>query len=151
MAHDHSHPHHDHDHDHTHGGVGHVHSDTLECCSHHDMDVERYLFVFLVGGVLAIVSWIAHLTGMTGELVSTLPAIAAALLLGSWLIVAAVREILDKRVSSSSLAALAILAAMAVGKYGTAAFLAFILLVADQIVRRTASGAQRAIEQLVRL
>lgn len=143
MAHDHSH---DHDHDHSH-----LHGDAVECCSHHDMDVERYLFIFLIGGVLAIVSWIAHITGMTNELVSTLPAVAAALLLGSWLIVAAFKEIMQGRVSSSSLAALAILAAMAVGKYGTAAFLAFILLVADQIVKRTASGAQRAIEQLVKL
>ncbi len=148
MAHDH---HHDHDHSHHDHAHGHVHSDTLECCSHHDMDVERYLFLFLIGGVLAIVSWIANLTGMTNDLVATLPAIAAALLLGSWLIVAAVKEVWSGRVSSSSLAALAILAAMAVGKYGTAAFLAFILLVADQVVRRTASGAQRAIEQLVKL
>ncbi len=149
-----------HDQDRTHDHVSqhsyghshtHLHGDAADCCSHHDMDVERYLFIFLIGGVLAIVSWIAHITGMTNELVSTLPAVAAALLLGSWLIVAAFKEIMQGRVSSSSLAALAILAAMAVGKYGTAAFLAFILLVADQIVKRTASGAQRAIEQLVKL
>lgn len=139
MAHDHAH-----DHDH-------VHSAAVECCSHHDMDVERYLGFYLIGGVLALVSWIAHISGMTDDLVATLPAVLAALLLGYWLFVAAVKEILAGRVSSSSLAALAIVAAMAVGKYGTAAFLAFILLVADQIVKRTASGAQRAIEQLVKL
>lgn len=131
--------------EHSHG------SDAMQCCSHHDMDVERYLGLYLVGGVLALVSWIAHLTDMTSPLVATLPAVAAAFLLGFWLFKAAVVEVLNKRVSSSSLAALAILAAMAVGNYGTAAFLAFILLVADQIVRRTASGAQRAIEQLVKL
>lgn len=143
MAEDHKHDH-DHDHDHIHG-------DAVECCSHHDMDVERYLFIFLIGGVLAIVSWIAHISGMTNEVVATLPAIAAALLLGSWLFVAAFKEVWSGRVSSSSLAALAILAAMVVGKFGTAAFLAFILLVADQIVQRTAKGAQHAIEQLVKL
>ncbi|MCC5822096.1 MAG: cation-translocating P-type ATPase [Phycisphaerales bacterium] len=126
-------------------------SQSVQCCSHHDMDVERYLGLYLIGGVLALVSWIAHLTNMTSPLVATLPAVAAAFLLGFWLFKAAVVEVLNKRVSSSSLAALAILAAMAVGNYGTAAFLAFILLVADQVVRRTASGAQRAIEQLVKL
>lgn len=147
MADSHTHDHHhDHDHDHTH-----VHSDAVDCCSHHDMDVERYLSFFLIGGVLAIVSWIAHITGMTNDLVATFPAIAAALLLGSWLFVAAAKEVWNGRVSSSSLAALAILAAMVVGKFGTAAFLAFILLVADQIVQRTAKGAQHAIEQLVKL
>lgn len=144
----HAHSHdHDHDHDHTHTHTG----GAVECCSHHDMDVERYLVIYLIGGVLAMVSWVAHLGGMTNDLVATIPAVAAAVLLGFWLFVAAAKEIWSGRVSSSSLAALAIVAAMAVGKYGTAAFLAFILLVADQIVRRTASGAQRAIEQLVKL
>lgn len=138
----HSHDH-SHSHDHTHSGV--------DCCSHHDVNIERYLGFYLVGGVLALVSLIADQTGITNPLVAALPAAAAAILLGSHLFLAAIREVLDKRVSSSSLAALAILAAMAVGNYGTAAFLAFILLVADQIVRRTASGAQRAIEQLVKL
>ncbi len=128
---------------HTHG--------TVECCSHHEMDLERYLGIYLIGGVLALVSWVAHMTDMTSPLVATIPAVVAAFLLGSHLFVAAMREVFQNRVSSSSLAALAILAAMAVGNYGTAAFLAFILLVADQIVRRTASGAQRAIEQLVKL
>lgn len=138
----HSHDH-SHSHDHTRSGV--------DCCSHHDVNIERYLGFYLVGGVLALVSLIADQTGITNPLVAALPAAAAAILLGSHLFLAAIREVLDKRVSSSSLAALAILAAMAVGNYGTAAFLAFILLVADQIVRRTASGAQRAIEQLVKL
>lgn len=144
---------HDHTHDHD-EPLSPMHGDSgglVECCSHHDMDVERYLVIYLIGGVLALVSWVAHLTGMTSSLVATIPAVAAAVLLGFWLFWAAGKEVLSGRVSSSSLAALAILAAMAVGKYGTAAFLAFILLVADQVVRRTASGAQRAIEQLVRL
>jgi Cd2+/Zn2+-exporting ATPase len=139
-SHDHSH---DHDHAHTHSGV--------DCCSHHDVNIERYLGFYMVGGVLALVALIADRAGITNPLVAALPAALAALLLGSHLFLAAFREVMDKRVSSSSLAALAILAAMAVGNYGTAAFLAFILLVADQIVRRTASGAQRAIEQLVKL
>lgn len=140
----HSHDHdHAHTHDHTHSGV--------DCCSHHDVNIERYLGFYMIGGVLALVALIADQAGITNPLVAALPAAIAAVLLGSHLFLAAFREVMDKRVSSSSLAALAILAAMAVGNYGTAAFLAFILLVADQIVRRTASGAQRAIEQLVKL
>ncbi len=96
-------------------------------------------------------SWVAHLLNVTNDLVATLPAVLAALLLGSKLFYAAGLEVIQRRVSSSSLAALAILASMAVEKYGTAAFLAFILLVADLIVSRTADGAKRAIEQLVSL
>jgi Cd2+/Zn2+-exporting ATPase len=138
---------HDHNHDHAHE---HGHS-TLECCSHHSMSNDRWIFLYLVGGILAIVSWVAHLLNVTNELVATLPAVLAAILLGSKLFYAAGLEVLQRRVSSSSLAALAILASMAVEKYGTAAFLAFILLVADLIVSRTADGAKRAIEQLVSL
>lgn len=136
---------HTHSQDHTHG--------TVECCSHHQVIDEKngWIFLYLIGAVLAIVSWIAHLTNSTNELVATLPAVLAALLLGANLFKAAALEVFNRRVSSSSLAALAILASMAVGKYGTAAFLAFILLVADQVVLRTADGAKRAIEQLVSL
>ncbi len=145
--------HHDCDHDHSHDH-NHAHSDSpIQCCSHHQIIDENnsMIFVYLVGGVLAIVSWIAHITGSTNDLVATLPAVLAALMLGYNLFVAAGREVLQRHVSSSSLAALAILASMAVGKFGTAAFLAFILLVADQVVLRTADGAKRAIEQLVSL
>jgi len=139
-------PTHTHEHTHDHG--------TINCCSHHqliDQKDSKMILLYLIGGVLAIVSWIAHLTGATNEIVATLPAVLAALLLGANLFKAAALEIIRRHVSSSSLAALAILASMAVGKFGTAAFLAFILLVADQVVLRTADGAKRAIEQLVSL
>ncbi len=129
----------------------HEHSSGMDCCSHHDMDVGNGIILYLIGGMLALVSWIIHLMGITDDLIATLPAVLAALFLGSWMFYAAGKELLQFRISSSSLAALAILASMAVGKFGTAAFLAFILLVADQIVSKTAKGAQRAIEQLVSL
>ena len=143
-------PHHIHehqDHKHSHREAAGV----VDCCTHHSMNNDNWIFLYLIGGLLAIVSWIAHLTGSTNDLVATLPAVLAALLLGAKLFYAAGIEVMRRRVSSSSLAALAILASMAVGKFGTAAFLAFILLVADLIVSRTADGAKRAIEQLVSL
>ncbi len=136
---------HTHDSGHTHGGI--------DCCSHHQVIDEKngWIFFYLIGGMLAIVSWIANMSGAANELIATLPAVLAAVLLGGPLFLAAGKEVLNRHVSSSSLAALAILASMSVGKYGTAAFLAFILLVADQVVLRTADGAKRAIEQLVSL
>ncbi len=142
-------PNHSHDSDHTHPQT----HGAIDCCSHHQVIDENngWIFLYLIGGVLAIVSWIAHLSGTTNELVATLPAVLSALLLGAPLFKAAAMEVMRRHISSSSLAALAILASMAVGKFGTAAFLAFILLVADQVVLRTADGAKRAIEQLVSL
>lgn len=142
MGHDHAHAH---DHLHTSGGGA------IECCSHHEMQIDRYIVLYLIGGILAATSWIASMFAPEQRQITIIPAVLGALLLGAPLFYAAVKEIFTHRISSSSLAALAILAAMAVEQYTIAAFLAFVLLVADQIVRRTAFGAQRAIEQLVKL
>ena len=139
-----------HEHDHKHeladqGGI--------ECCSHHELQIDRYILLYLFGGIFALTSWVARdILGVGSELVTTLPAALGAIMLALPLFQASFEEVfVKKRVSSSSLAALAILAAIAVQQYVTAALLAFILLVADQVLRRTAFGAQRAIEALVGL
>ncbi|MDX2115812.1 MAG: cation-translocating P-type ATPase [Planctomycetota bacterium] len=138
------HHHHDHNHDHSHeGGV--------ECCAHHELKLERWILVYLLGGVLVFISTLCRWLGLADAEVSQLPALLGSLLLGSGLFYSAGRELVRGTWSSSTLAALAILAAIATGKYETAGYLAFILLVADQALRRTAWGARRAIEQLVQL
>ncbi len=147
-AHDHAHDHkHGHKHDHKHD-----HGSPVECCSHHELEIERYIILYLIGGMLALTSWIAGLAGISSPLVTIIPAVIGAIMLALPLFKASFEEIfLKHRISSSSLAALAILAALAAEQYVTAALLAFILLVADQVLRRTAFGAQRAIEELVGL
>lgn len=145
-----AHPHHHHD-GHEHHGHDH-HDSPVECCSHHELEIERYIILYLVGGMLALTSWIAGLADVSSPLVTILPAVAGAIMLALPLFKASFEEIfIRRRISSSSLAALAILAAIAAEQYVTAALLAFILLVADQVLRRTAFGAQRAIEELVGL
>jgi Cd2+/Zn2+-exporting ATPase len=143
----HSHEHGAHNHKHDHH-----HESPVECCSHHELEIERYLILYLVGGMLALTSWIATLADISSPLVTTIPAVIGAIMLALPLFKASFEEIfLKHRISSSSLAALAILGALATNEYVTAALLAFILLVADQVLRRTAFGAQRAIEELVGL
>ncbi|MEM0982975.1 MAG: cation-translocating P-type ATPase [Planctomycetota bacterium] len=143
-THDHAHDH-KHEHDH-HGGV-------VECCSHHEIEIDRWILAYLVGGILALSSWIARdILSVSSDLVTIIPAAIGAILLALPLFVSSFDEIFRKnRLSSSSLAALAILAALVTQQYITAALLAFVLLVADQVLRRTAFGAQRAIEELVNL
>ncbi len=145
-----AHTHHDHKHDHKHD---HAHEGGIECCSHHELQIDRYILLYLFGGIFALSSWVARdILNIGSELVTTLPAAIGAIMLGLPLFKASFDEIFRRhRVSSSSLAALAILAAIALQQYITAAVLAFILLVADQVLRRTAFGAQRAIEALVGL
>lgn len=135
-----------------HGGAHHTH-DGPGCCSHAEMNSEKLIYVYLVGAMLLVGTFIARtVMGQTVDTaIAVVPAMLAALMLGAPLVWAAWNEVRTGRVSSSSLAALAIIASIAVQHYETAGWLALILLVADQFLRRTAFGAQRAIEDLVKL
>lgn len=147
MAHDHAAAGHVHDHKHDH-----VHDpNDPTCCSHHEISIERWILFTLIGGVLVLATTIANIAGFGSSEIAQLPAMVGAVLLSIPLFMAAVSELRTLRISSSSLAALAIIAALAVHEYATAGWLAFILVVFGQLVRRSASGAQRAIEQLVHL
>ncbi len=159
-THSHKHPPHDHDHDGHDHPQGHQHpfdkthaKQGMACCSHHEIEIERYMLVYLLGGVMLLATRVAKmfLSDTIPAQVAELPALIGALVLSFPLFRAALSEIHERRASNSTLAAVAIIAALAVGKFETAGLLAFILLVADQFVRRTAFGAQRAIEQLVGL
>lgn len=137
---------HDHAHAHTHG------DDPAICCSHHEIEIDRWLTAYLAGGVLVLATTVMLLFGVNEQnIAAQIPAIVGAILLGMPLFIAAWRELKSGHASSSSLAALAIIAAIANQNFATAGWLAFILVVFGQLVRRSASGAQRAIEQLVKL
>ncbi|MDX9912708.1 MAG: cation-translocating P-type ATPase [Phycisphaerales bacterium] len=160
-GHDHAHSHdHGHDHGHSHDHAHHHDRDAalaaghgpsaMECCAHHELKGEKWIIPLLLGAILLITAFVARMSGVSDE-VAAIPAFIAAICLGLPLFYAACQELMRGKPSSSVLAGVAILAAMAVQRYETAGWLAFILLFADQIVRRTASGAQRAIEALVNL
>ncbi len=138
---------HDHAHDHKHD----QHAEALQCCSHHEVKIERYIVVCLVGGLLVLVSTICKWLNLTDPSVALVPAAIGSIILSVPLFVAAFTEIRAMKLSSSTLAALAILASLAIGDYIVAGWLAFILVVFGQMVRRSASGAQRAIADLVQL
>ncbi|MGI9014664.1 MAG: heavy metal translocating P-type ATPase [Phycisphaerales bacterium] len=112
--------------------------------------LERQLFVALAGGVLLLASWVALLFGKHPD-VAQIPAFIGAILLGIPLVWNAFKEVRTGRPSSSALAAIAVVAAIAVGQYLAAGFLALFLWMADLILSRTAWGAQRAIRELVGL
>ncbi|CAN5769746.1 cation-translocating P-type ATPase [soil metagenome] len=158
---------HDHDHKADHdGGVA--------CCSHHqlsELQSERYMMLYFVGMALLLVTrlaaWFLVPQTISPE-VAQVPAIIAAVMLGAPLFYASFKELRAGQPSSSSLAALALIGLFALGvqgqtadehalnnvwlsKFEAAGWVAFILLVADQVLRRTAFSAQRVIEQLVQL
>ncbi|MFG0293029.1 MAG: heavy metal translocating P-type ATPase [Phycisphaerales bacterium JB050] len=138
--------------EHSHAGTDakHDHADGMACCSHHEQKLERWLVVYLAGGALVLCSTIMGWFGVPPE-VRNIPAFFGATVLAMGLVVPAIKELWHGRPSTSSLAALAILAMFSIGDYAAAGYVAFILLVFDQAFRRTAWGAQRAIEELVGL
>lgn len=134
-------------------------STPIDAAGHHDAPrvgaeiatEEGKIVKYLVGGLLVAITWICGLVGLGSNEIILLPAFIGTLVIAWDLFIDAAKELRQARPTSSTLASLAILAAMAIGEYVTAGFLAWILLVADQVLRRTASGARRAIEDLINL
>ncbi|MCH2143560.1 MAG: heavy metal translocating P-type ATPase [Phycisphaerales bacterium] len=113
--------------------------------------LERQLFLALLGGMLLLVAWLGRFAFGFEQQVADIAATLGALILVIPLARGAVKEVLAGRPSSDALASLAVLAAIAVGEYLAAGFLAFFLWLAELILSRTAWGAQRAIRELVEL
>lgn len=112
---------------------------------------ERRIVLFLIGGVLVTVTLIAKWFNLADPQVAEIPAAIGAVFLGGILVLDAIKELVQLRPSSATLVALAILAAFAIQQYAIAGLLALFLLIFSEAVNHTASGAQRAIEQLVGL
>jgi heavy metal translocating P-type ATPase len=129
----------------------HSHESGVACCSHHELQLERWIIAYCVGGVLIMTTTACRWLNLVEPEIAQIPAVFGSLLLGLGLFYSAGKELMNRSVSSSTLAAIAIAAAIATGKYEAAGYLAFILLLFDQALRRTAWGARRAIEDLVGL
>lgn len=158
-AHEHNH-HHDHDHK---CSCGHDHKhdemDSTCICGHdhkaeggvgHDRSMGR-LFFALVGGMLTANSFILQRVLPEQSFAADMSAICGAFILALPIIITAVKDLLRGKVYMNELVALAILAAMVSADFQTAGIIAFFLLVTIIIETRTASGAQRSIEELIKL
>ena len=112
----------------------------------------------VVGGMFTVNSFILSyfLPGQT--FAATFSALLGALVLAMPIVYTAVKDLVSGKVYMNELVALAILAAFAGGNYQTASghfqnagVIAFFLLITIIIETRTATGAQRSIEELVKL
>ncbi len=142
----HHHEHHEHHHEHRGncpcghdaGGTG------------HDRNMGKISFAVL-GGLLTLNSFILQKFLPGQEFAAHLSALFGAFILAFPIIVTAVRDLVNGKVYMNELVALAILSALADGDFQTSGIIAFFLLLAIIIESRTASGAQRSIEELVKL
>ena len=152
---------HDHGHQHDNCSCGHDHSkqDSTCICGHdhkaeggvgHDRSMGRVFFA-LVGGILTANSFILNALLPGQEFAANMSALAGAFILALPIIITAVKDLIKGKVYMNELVALAILAALVKADFQTAGIIAFFLLVTIIIETRTASGAQRSIEELIKL
>ena len=166
-GHDHAHEHscacgHDHKHEHAHScACGHDHEEHSKpnCpCGHdsltegtgHDRGMGK-LFFALGGGLLTLNSFILEYALPSQTYAVQLSALAGAVLLALPIVLTAVKDLWRGKVYMNELVALAILASLANGDFQMAGIIAFFLLLTIIIETRTASGAQRSIEELIKL
>jgi Cd2+/Zn2+-exporting ATPase len=112
--------------------------------------VEAQILVTLVGGTLLACSLVAGWLWKQ-PFFAALPAAAAVALLAAPLVAAAARDLWSGKAGLNALVALAVIGAVASGKYQEAAAVAFFMVVSSLIERRTAIGAEASIESLIRL
>jgi Cd2+/Zn2+-exporting ATPase len=108
------------------------------------------IMLTFVGGVLLINSALAKFV-FHHEFYSASMALIAAVLLGVPLVVQALKDLWTGHTHMDELAALAVVASFAVGAYLEAGAIAFFMIITTLIEHRTALGARKSIESLVRL
>ncbi|MDD3153308.1 MAG: heavy metal translocating P-type ATPase [Victivallaceae bacterium] len=116
----------------------------------HDRTMGKISFA-LLGGLLTANSFLLDALLPRQTFASMFSAILGAFILALPIIFTAIRDLVNGKVYMNELVALAILAALAGGDFQTAGIIAFFLLVSIIIESRTASGAQRSIEELIKL
>ena len=104
-----------------------------------------------VGGFLVLNSFLLEWFFPEQPFASEVSAVIGAIVLALPIFIAAVRDLCVGRVYMNELVALAILAAFAGQEFREAGIISFFLLITIIIETRTASGAQRSIEELLRL
>ena len=146
--------HHDHHHHHDHDAP-----DSTCICGHdhkagggvgHDRSMGRIFFA-LVGGLLTLNSYLINSLLPNQAFAAQMSALLGAFILALPIIWVAVKDLVRGKVYMNELVALAILAALALADFQSAGLIAFFLLVTIIIETRTASGAQRSIEELIKL
>ncbi|OQC14390.1 MAG: putative copper-importing P-type ATPase A [Lentisphaerae bacterium ADurb.Bin082] len=111
------------------------------------------LGIALLGGILVLNSYLAKILfgGHVDPIARDLSAFIGALMLSLPIFWEAACDLIKGKVHMNELVALGLLAAFASGDYHTAGAVAFFMLITITIEKRTAIGAEAAIEAVVRL
>ena len=115
-----------------------------------DRDVARQLALTSAAGLAIGVCWILRLW-YPHPVADTVLALLATALCGGRILYGAVRGLLDRQFNVDELVSLAIIAALIIGEYLTAATVGFIMILGSLLESFTSSRARQAIESLVEL
>ncbi|MBN2449831.1 MAG: cation-translocating P-type ATPase [Lentisphaeria bacterium] len=123
------------------GPAGHGHGDVVT------------IGVAVFGGILILNSYLAEklFSRTVDPFAVLLSALLGSLILALPILWSAIKDLVRGKIYMNELVALALLAAFANGEYRTAGAVAFFMLVTITLERRTAIGAEAAIEAVVRL
>src|ERR1022692_3535131 len=130
-----------HEHDHEHGpesGCGHEHAPVR-------------LQQTLIGVVFVLNAFVVDWLFEQGTTIASASAMIGAIILGTPIVLIAIKDLKIGRLSINELVAIAVLAAFASGDYKTAGVVAFFMLMGEIIETRTAEGARASIESLIKL
>ncbi|MCC6579351.1 MAG: cadmium-translocating P-type ATPase [Phycisphaeraceae bacterium] len=108
------------------------------------------LIATFMGGLMVLNSFVAEYL-FDGRQIPDMLALIGALLLGAPLVGHSLKHLMHGHLHMDELVAMAIVAAIAIGKYQEAGVIAFFMIIATLIETRTALGARASIESLIRL
>ena len=109
------------------------------------------LSLAIIGGIFIVNSYILNFFMKDQPYPYFFSAVIGSLLLAFPILVTSIKELLKGQVTMNSLVALAVTSAFSSGNFQEAGIIAFFLMITVIIETKTASGAQRSIEDLIKL
>jgi Cd2+/Zn2+-exporting ATPase len=128
----------------------HEHGPNCGCGHDHEHSVV-HLWQAVLGVVFVLNAFIVDWLFQSAGTLASASAMIGSLILGYPIVVTAVKDLRQGRLSINELVAIAVLAAFASGDYKTAGIVAFFMLTGEIIESRTAEGARLSIESLIKL
>ncbi|MBO7107253.1 MAG: cadmium-translocating P-type ATPase, partial [Verrucomicrobia bacterium] len=144
--------HHHDEHDHCKCGDHHHHEHGSSCSCGHDHEHTLLPIQVTLAGVLFIVnSFVLDRFYGSDSMLSAMSALIGALIMGVPIVWTSIKDLFKGVLSINELVTLAVMAAFASGNYQTAGIVAFFMLLGEIIEMRTADGARKSIESLIKL
>ena len=140
-------------HDHSHDGHDHDHhqDDSCSVCGDDHSHTPVRLFPTLIKLLFVINAFVVDWIFDKGTMVASASAMIGAILLGYPIVMTAIKDLRRGILSINELVGIAVLASFASGDYKTAGLVAFFMTIGEIIETRTAEGARKSIESLIKL